>query len=504
MRAFLYAADQPWAITQDALRNILEIASRAREDRLDIEALEAKLGRRLDNTRTTSTRDGVANIPITGPIFRYADSFSAISGATSTETIATDFTSALNDPSVKAILLSIDSPGGEVAGINELAAMVYAARGKKPITAYVGGMGASAAYWIGSAADEIVAEETALLGSIGIVATYRDTTAKDKRLGVQNTEIVSSQSPYKRIDPHTDTGKERVQAMIDGLAQSFVDTVARNRGIDAEKVIADFGQGGLLQGAQAVAAGMADRLGSFESTLTSLAGQPQLLPSRPIQRIASTQQEAIMAAEKTTEEKQTEKVTREVEKQNETPADPNEPLNRVPSPANPNVDPKTKPGPTEGPDKPGEKASASDARFSSLHAEVASLRERAERAEKIASEERDARLLGEYSKRAEKEYPNVPGTPEEKGRVLKALDEKLDATEAKALKIMLASGNNAMSTLMRERGTTQPGAGSAIAELEAIGAQISREEKCSIPMGIARAAQRHPELHKREIAERGN
>ncbi|MBO0155228.1 S49 family peptidase, partial [Vibrio parahaemolyticus] len=88
---------------------------------------------------------------------------------TTTQLLAQDFTQALNDPSIKAILLNIDSPGGEAKGIHELAEMIYQARGKKRIIAYDGGNACSAAYWIASACDEIVIDATGCAGSIGTV-----------------------------------------------------------------------------------------------------------------------------------------------------------------------------------------------------------------------------------------------------------------------------------------------------------------------------------------------
>ncbi|KEZ65412.1 hypothetical protein C5I_0136090, partial [Pseudomonas syringae pv. syringae FF5] len=112
-----------------------------------------------------SVRNGVAIIPVVGPVFRYANLFTEISGATSTQVLATDLQSALDDPSIKSIILNIDSPGGVAAGINELADQIHAGRARKRIVAYVGGTGASAAYWLASAASEIVIDETALLGS---------------------------------------------------------------------------------------------------------------------------------------------------------------------------------------------------------------------------------------------------------------------------------------------------------------------------------------------------
>ncbi|WP_256578832.1 S49 family peptidase, partial [Pseudomonas sp. R26(2017)] len=148
-----------------ALDNLLAIS-----DRLgDPMALEAKRGERLENTRQVAVRNGVAVVPVVGPIFRYANLFTEISGATSTQVLATDIQQALDDPKVKAIVLNIDSPGGVASGINELAELIYAGRDRKRIVSYIGGTGASAGYWIASAASEIVIDEASLAGSIGVV-----------------------------------------------------------------------------------------------------------------------------------------------------------------------------------------------------------------------------------------------------------------------------------------------------------------------------------------------
>jgi len=173
---------------------------------------------------------------------------------------------------VRGIVLDINSPGGEVTGINELANVIYNARGKKPLVAYVGGTGASAAYWLASAADEIVIDETAVLGSIGVVMSYMDTTERDSKSGVRRVEIVSSRAPDKRLDPGTDEGRAKVQGLLDALEDTFVSTVARNRNTTAERVASDFGQGGVRVGKDAIAAGMADRIGSLESVIAELAG----------------------------------------------------------------------------------------------------------------------------------------------------------------------------------------------------------------------------------------
>lgn len=265
-KAFTLAQDIPWAITEAGLRQILLIANR---ENLDVEAVEAQLGRKLANTQSVTERDGVAIIALNGPIVRYANLFSAISGATSIELLARDFNAALNNSSIRAILFNVDSPGGEVNGTDEFTAMVYAARGVKPIYAYIGGAGCSAAYWIASACEQVVCGPTAILGSIGIIATVPNPDAEL----ADDIAFVSSQSPYKNPDPRSDEGKSSIQATIDSLAQVFVETVARNRGVSAKTVLDSFGQGGVFVGAEAVAAGLADRVGSFEGVLARLAGK---------------------------------------------------------------------------------------------------------------------------------------------------------------------------------------------------------------------------------------
>jgi ClpP class serine protease len=260
-------------MTSEALDTVMAVADRQG----DVEALETRLGRSLDNTRNVTVRDGVAVIPITGPIFRYANLFTEISGATSTQVLATDIQTALDDPQIKAIVLNADSPGGEATGINELAEMIYQARGTKPIKAYVGGQAASAMYWIASAADEVIVDDTAQLGSVGVVLSLRK---REDRPGEKSYEIVSSNAPNKRPDLETEAGMAQLQARTDELASVFLDKVARNRGIPREEVNDRFRQGGIATGALAIEAGMADRLGSLESLITELAGSSASNPTR--------------------------------------------------------------------------------------------------------------------------------------------------------------------------------------------------------------------------------
>lgn len=270
--ALRFLSSKQWCISQDVLETMGGIAARDL-DSIDTsafgipspEAVEAVRGTRSD--RGVYMRGDTAVINMTGVISRYAGMFEAYCGGTSTETLARNFTTALNDEAVKSIVIVCDSGGGEANGINELAAMIYDARGKKPVHAYVDGYCCSAAYWLASACDEITMDATAFVGSIGTVQTFRFNKEQE---GVETLELVSSQSPYKRLDPRTKEGKEKYQATLDALSDVFIDSVARHRGVSRAKVLGDFGQGFSLMGQEAVDAGMADGLGSFEGLIKKL------------------------------------------------------------------------------------------------------------------------------------------------------------------------------------------------------------------------------------------
>lgn len=272
------ALSVPWLITPEALAAMLSIAERDPLPADEIarrmhgpQSLALRDGSRRDDSARMTVRDGVALIPIDGPIYRYADMFTSVSGGVTTEALAKDFQRALDDPAVRAVLFVIDSPGGESTGINELADAIYAARGQKPIAAYIEGYGASAAYWIASACGEIYADDHALIGSIGVVLGVPDPTKRAR----PTIEFVSTQSPKKRADPTSEAGRAYLQQLVDDMSAVFIAKVARNRAVSEQTVLDDFGQGGLLVGQAAVDAGLADRIGSEEAAIRDLAARAQ-------------------------------------------------------------------------------------------------------------------------------------------------------------------------------------------------------------------------------------
>lgn len=262
----------PWAITEDGLKLVIAVATRDSYF-ADVRkaALDAQDGAQLTNSRTAKVENGVCVIPIHGPCFRHAAMLTQVSQTASYDAIKQDLQQALDSNEIKAIILDVDSPGGEAHGCSELSAAIYAARGIKPIIAYVSGMDASAAYWISSAASKIICDRAAILGSIGIRQLLTDDSKRDEMQGIKEYNIVSSQSPYKVIDPASADDRARMLATITQMADVFIGDVARNRGVTSEKVKADFGKGDVMVGQYAVRAGLADAVGDLSSLIGSLA-----------------------------------------------------------------------------------------------------------------------------------------------------------------------------------------------------------------------------------------
>jgi len=270
----------PWLIQSDALDTMLALAAREVPDEATIDAwkrgperqaLATRQGDSLGNAPTARVRNGVAVVPVAGPIFRYANLMTNFSGATALSDFAANMAAAMADSRVKSILLEIDSPGGEVTGLAEAAQLVADAARVKPVAAFVEGSAMSAGYWLASAAGEIVISSTGAVGSLGAVVAMQDSRESQVKAGVRRYQFVSSQTPNKMFDPTTDAGAARLQAFADRIASEFLTEAAANRGMTVDGLLSASDGGGVLVGADAVAAGLADSVGGFEATLARLA-----------------------------------------------------------------------------------------------------------------------------------------------------------------------------------------------------------------------------------------
>jgi len=266
---------QPWAIAPDRLTEIQAIyATHLRGESIDIEAVEARIGRQLQNqSQGYQVQDGAALIPLRGVMAPRMNLMSQVSGGTSTELFARDVQAALSDPQVKSIVLLVDSPGGSVGGTQAAAAAVMAARGVKPIATYSDGTMASAAYWVGSAADRVyISSGVDQVGSIGVVASHVDVSQREAQLGMKTTEVVAGR--YKRIasqyGPLTESGRQSIQDQVDYLYSLFVGDVAAQRGVSTDKVLADMADGRVFIGQQAIDAGLVDAIGRIEGVIAEM------------------------------------------------------------------------------------------------------------------------------------------------------------------------------------------------------------------------------------------
>ena len=270
----------PWAILPNRLEEIQAIyAARSRGEELDIAAIEARIGRPLgaDQQQGYEVRNGAALIPLHGVLAQRMNLMTNMSGGTSTELFARDVQTAAADPTVKAIILLADTPGGTVAGTQSAAAAVRAARGTKPMATMVQDLMASAGVWIGSATGLVVlASGTAQVGSIGVVATHQDISQREQALGVKTTEIVAGK--FKRAasqyGPLTETGEQMIQDQVDYLYSLFVNDQAVDRGVSVDKVLSDMADGRMFIGQQAIDAGLADQISSLDMLIAQLTATP--------------------------------------------------------------------------------------------------------------------------------------------------------------------------------------------------------------------------------------
>ena len=260
-----------WAIKDEVLSE-LPLGAKKRELTPD----ESRAIRRAisdGGTLHSVTGMGAGVLNVSGVLFKTEED-AMWYGGTSFENLNASLSSLQADPAVRMIVLNVDSPGGEVNGTNEFASRI--ANSPKPVIACVDGMACSAAYWIASQANVILAQETSELGSIGVVATYVDASGYFEKLGVKVHQVVSSQSPMKRPDLSTEEGMAEVRKTIDTLASIFVGKVSTGRGVTEDVVLSEFGRGGVLVGANAIRAKMADGIASLRELLGLAGGRMEI------------------------------------------------------------------------------------------------------------------------------------------------------------------------------------------------------------------------------------
>ena len=192
------------------------------------------------------------------------------------------------NPSIKAVVLRVNSPGGVVAPTQEIFGAIQRARkAGKPVVASLGAVAASGGYYVAVAADRIYANPGTLTGSIGVVMQLANLEGLLKKVGVEY--VVVKAGAYKDVGnfARTMSPEERrmLQALLDDVYSQFVEAVSEGRGLEKKDVLA-FAEGRIYSGQQALALKMVDELGGFEEAveaagkLANISGRPKLVYPR--------------------------------------------------------------------------------------------------------------------------------------------------------------------------------------------------------------------------------
>lgn len=257
-----------WAVDVSFAREWLQ----ARADG-SVQVVEAR-----DRGVSVPVTRGVAVIPVQG-VLSQRGGMCAL-GCTD---ISAALAQAMADPNVGGILLDIDSPGGGVFGVDELAAEIMSARERKPIVAYANSRAASAAYWLASAASEISVTPGGEVGSIGIYVVHQAQEASGASI-VSAGKYKVEAHPYA---PLSDEARASLQQKVDDHYGRFITRVASGRNVPEATVRDGYGEGRMLTAKRALAEGMVDHVETFGEALGRLAARV----ASPASGLAAQEQE---------------------------------------------------------------------------------------------------------------------------------------------------------------------------------------------------------------------
>ena len=217
---------------------------------------------------------GIAVLPLYGVVTQRGNMVEDVSGpgSVSTQQFASALRQALADDTVSQILIDIDSPGGSVYGVAELADEIISARSQKPVVAVANSLAASAAYWIGCAASELYVTPGGEVGSIGVWQAHFDYSQALAAEGVAPTLISAGKykvegNPYAPLDAEA---QGFMQSRVDDYYAAFTKGVARGRGVPIAQVRDGMGQGRVLGADSALAQAMVDGVATFDDVVSKM------------------------------------------------------------------------------------------------------------------------------------------------------------------------------------------------------------------------------------------
>ena len=225
--------------------------------------------------RPVRSSGATAIVPVSGVLKQKASLFERLFfGASSYQDIADTIDAAVGDARIKSIVLDVDSPGGTVAGATELAAHIREAAARKPITAHVQHLAASAAYWLISGASEIAVSPSAEVGSVGALIIRKDVTGALENEGIKLHVISAGKYKLDNFDGLAldDAAIARIQTRVNGAYDTMIADIAAGRNVKAGEVRNGYGEGALVDASTAVRDGMADRIATRAQVLARHGG----------------------------------------------------------------------------------------------------------------------------------------------------------------------------------------------------------------------------------------
>ena len=235
---------------------------------------------------TSVTVERIAVVSVIGTLVSRSGYLDATSGLLSYGDIADAIASAMDDPSVRGVILDVDSPGGEVGGLFDLAERIGAikAASDKPLWAVANESALSAAYAIASTADRLYVTRTGEVGSIGVVAVHVDESGADAKAGLSWSFVFAGEQKIdgNAHEPLSERARDTIQADVDQLYAELCGLVATNRGLTVETVRGT--NAAVYRGELAVRAGLADRVGTLDVAIADMASEfdQAAMPARNI------------------------------------------------------------------------------------------------------------------------------------------------------------------------------------------------------------------------------
>lgn len=279
-RLLSWVAGSAWAIEPAKAQIILNVlmsratgGGHADDTPWDDDKQDQRVARRQAAARDRNEpQEGIAIVPLTGVISPRVHDVEGMStgGGVSAEGFAALMRQLAADPGVKGVVLDVDSPGGNVAGVPEaVAAMRDFKASGKPLSAVANHWAASAAYWLASAADELVVTPSGEVGSIGVYVYHEDISKRLDLMGVTPTLIKAGPNKAEGHPafPLGEDATAHLQVRVDDYYNMFVKDVAKGRQVPVSTVREQFGGGRMIGAQAAVSAGMADRVGSLADTI---------------------------------------------------------------------------------------------------------------------------------------------------------------------------------------------------------------------------------------------